>query len=100
MPLTLRQAGLDDLGQLVPLFDAYRGFYGQPSDPAVSSGFLHQRIEQDQQRAIGRHEFPQAGQGATSNVEASASARRAVARIATCAGSGSVGQPGLSASSS
>ena len=46
MPLTLRQAGLDDLGQLVPLFDAYRGFYGQPSEPAVSSGFLRQRIEQ------------------------------------------------------
>ena len=48
MTLTLRQAGLDDLGQLVPLFDAYRGFYGQPSEPAVSSGFLRQRIEQDQ----------------------------------------------------
>ena len=48
MSLTLRQAGLDDLGQLVPLFDAYRVFYGQPSDPAVSSGFLRQRIEQDQ----------------------------------------------------
>ena len=48
MPFTLRQAGLEDLERLVPLFDAYRGFYGQPSDPAVSSGFLHQRIEQDQ----------------------------------------------------
>ena len=48
MSLTLRQAGLDDLGQLVPLFDAYRVFYGKPSDPAVSSGFLRQRIEQDQ----------------------------------------------------
>ena len=44
MPLTLRQAGLDDLGQLVPLFDAYRQFYGQSSDVPRARDWLRSRL--------------------------------------------------------
>ncbi len=33
-----------DLDRLVPLFDAYRQFYGQPSDLAVARQFLHDRL--------------------------------------------------------
>ena len=42
--MTTRQASLDDLGRLVPLFDAYRVFYGQPSDPAAAAAFLRDRL--------------------------------------------------------
>jgi len=34
-----------DLPQLVPLFDAYRQFYRQPSDPARAERFLRERLE-------------------------------------------------------
>lgn len=33
-----------DLGALVPLFDAYRIFYRQPSDPALAREFLAKRL--------------------------------------------------------
>lgn len=42
---TVSRATLDDLPVLVPLFDAYRVFYRQPSDPAVAHAFLRARIE-------------------------------------------------------
>lgn len=41
---TIRQATLDDLDCLVPLFDAYRQFYGQSSDLAVARQFLRDRL--------------------------------------------------------
>src|SRR6185437_976412 len=42
--LAVAQATLDDIDALAPLFDAYRMFYGKPSDPAAARAFLHQRI--------------------------------------------------------
>lgn len=38
--LTVRQATLSDLDALVPLFDAYRQFYGRASDVAAVRDFL------------------------------------------------------------
>jgi GNAT superfamily N-acetyltransferase len=37
-------ATLDDLDDLVALFDGYRVFYKRVSDPAVAREFLHQRL--------------------------------------------------------
>ena len=37
-----------DLDDLVPLFDAYRQFYGQRSDLAAARAFLRERIERDE----------------------------------------------------
>lgn len=38
------RAGLAHLDVLVPLFDGYRRFYDQPSDPAGARAFLHARL--------------------------------------------------------
>jgi GNAT superfamily N-acetyltransferase len=43
--ITIRRAELSDLDALVPLFDAYRMFYEQPSDPAGAAMFLRERFE-------------------------------------------------------
>ena len=43
--LAIRQATLDDLDALAPLFDAYRRFYEQPGDVALASAYLHARLE-------------------------------------------------------
>lgn len=43
--ITIRQAGLDDLPTVAPLFDAYRQFYGKPADLELARQFLHARIE-------------------------------------------------------
>ncbi len=40
----VRRATLADLDRLVPLFDAYRQFYRQPSDLAIARQFLHDRL--------------------------------------------------------
>ena len=40
----IRRAALSDLPALVPLFDGYRIFYRQPSDPAVAERFLRERL--------------------------------------------------------
>lgn len=37
-----------DLDALVPLFDGYRQFYGQRSDPAAARAFLSERMERDE----------------------------------------------------
>lgn len=42
------RAGLEHLDLLVPLFDAYRQFYQQPSDPSRARSFLKARLEQQQ----------------------------------------------------
>jgi GNAT superfamily N-acetyltransferase len=39
------RAELNDLDALVPLFDGYRQFYGQPSDPAGARAFLADRLK-------------------------------------------------------
>lgn len=48
MAITLRRATLDDLDAVVPLFDAYRRFYGQAGDLQRARDFLHQRLRQDE----------------------------------------------------
>ena len=45
MNITVRQATIGDLAALVPLFDAYRQFYEQPSDPDLARRFLFDRFE-------------------------------------------------------
>jgi ribosomal protein S18 acetylase RimI-like enzyme len=42
------RATTKDLDDLVPLFDAYRQFYGQRSDPRAARAFLGDRIEHDE----------------------------------------------------
>ena len=44
MKITVRQAELDDVDALVPLFDAYRQFYDQPSDLRRARNWLRARI--------------------------------------------------------
>ncbi len=41
---TIVRAQHEHLALVVPLFDAYRVFYKQPSDPARAHDFLHQRL--------------------------------------------------------
>src|SRR5436190_18552595 len=43
-----RQATVDDLDLLVPLFDSYRQFYRQPSEPERARRFLLERFEHNQ----------------------------------------------------
>lgn len=42
--MRVRRAGLEDLAFLVPLYDGYRQFYRQPSDPALAERFLRERL--------------------------------------------------------
>ncbi len=44
----VRQVTVADLELLVPLFDAYRCFYQQPSDPESARGFLLERFQHNQ----------------------------------------------------
>jgi GNAT superfamily N-acetyltransferase len=44
MSFTIRQATIHDLDVLVPLFDGYRQFYEQPSDPQRGRRFLAERF--------------------------------------------------------
>lgn len=43
-----RQASVADIASLAPLFDAYRVFYGKPSDVAVARTFLLERFQHNQ----------------------------------------------------
>ena len=42
--IVTRQAALEDLEAVVPLFDAYRQFYNQPSDPQAAGVFLRDKF--------------------------------------------------------
>lgn len=44
----IRQATVDDLDVIVPLFDAYRQFYRLPSDPERARQFLLDRFSHNQ----------------------------------------------------
>jgi hypothetical protein len=44
----VRKATAEDLNLLVPLFDAYRQFYRQPSEPERARGFLLERFQHSQ----------------------------------------------------
>jgi ribosomal protein S18 acetylase RimI-like enzyme len=61
-PVQTLQVTLEHLDDLVPLFDAYRVFYQQPSDLTAAREYLQARLEQnectvflayDQTRAVG-----------------------------------------------
>jgi ribosomal protein S18 acetylase RimI-like enzyme len=43
-PMSIRQATLDDLEEVAPLFDAYRQFYRQPHDLPLARAFLQARL--------------------------------------------------------
>lgn len=43
-PVRVRQAGLGDAEAIAPLFDGYRQFYGQSSDPALALAFIRERM--------------------------------------------------------
>jgi len=42
--MPIRRASLEDLPHLVPLYDGYRQFYRQPSDPRLAERFLRERL--------------------------------------------------------
>ena len=42
--MIVREAGLEDVDRLAPLFDGYRRFYRQPSDPKGARRFLAERL--------------------------------------------------------
>lgn len=44
MRITITRATIDDADAVAPLFDLYRGFYEQPSDPALANAFIHERL--------------------------------------------------------
>ena len=45
MSLRIRRAALQDIEAVAPLFDAYRGFYGQPSDLPRAQDWLRARMD-------------------------------------------------------
>jgi ribosomal protein S18 acetylase RimI-like enzyme len=56
MAYTVRQATIQDLEQLVPLFDGYRQFYGRASDVAAAREFLLARFTHNQSTLFIAHE--------------------------------------------
>jgi ribosomal protein S18 acetylase RimI-like enzyme len=46
--LSVKRAGLEDLDRLVPLFEAYRAFYGQQPDPEGARQFLEDRLRNEE----------------------------------------------------
>jgi ribosomal protein S18 acetylase RimI-like enzyme len=44
MSQTIKQATIQDIEQIAPLFDAYRQFYGKTSDIALAHSFLFDRL--------------------------------------------------------
>jgi GNAT superfamily N-acetyltransferase len=48
MPLQALRADLSHLDKIASLFDAYRGFYGQPSNLTQSRNFIAERIARDE----------------------------------------------------
>jgi len=45
MSISVRQATIHDLDLVAPLFDAYRVFYGQPTNLVESTQFLRERFQ-------------------------------------------------------
>lgn len=48
MSITVEQATIDDVEQIVPLFDAYRQFYGKASDAVMARAFLAERFKNEE----------------------------------------------------
>jgi GNAT superfamily N-acetyltransferase len=47
-PVTVHQATLAEIEVIAPLFDAYREFYGKPSNPEACRAFLAERYKYNQ----------------------------------------------------
>jgi hypothetical protein len=47
-PITIHRVTIEHLALLTPLFNAYRVFYSQQSDPEASKAFLKERINLDE----------------------------------------------------
>ena len=65
MTFHVRQATIHDLDTLVPLFDSYRRFYGQPADPAKARTFLAERFAHRESLILLAHDEHGAGLGFT-----------------------------------
>jgi GNAT superfamily N-acetyltransferase len=46
--ILIRQANIDDLDMIVPMFDAYRQFYNQPPDLELARAFILERFQHGQ----------------------------------------------------
>jgi GNAT superfamily N-acetyltransferase len=46
--MLVKRAAVADLDAAAPLFDAYRQFYGQRSDPRAARAFLEERLRRDE----------------------------------------------------
>jgi ribosomal protein S18 acetylase RimI-like enzyme len=46
--ISIRQATIDDLDMIVPMFDAYRRFYKQSPDLELARAFLQERFQHNQ----------------------------------------------------
>lgn len=44
--MDVRRATIEDVDAIAPLFDLYRSFYEQPSDPALAHRFISERLQQ------------------------------------------------------
>ena len=44
----IKQAGVEDIDTIIPLFTAYRTFYKVESDPAQLRSYLHERLKNNQ----------------------------------------------------
>jgi GNAT superfamily N-acetyltransferase len=65
MNIQIRQATIHDLDVLVPLFDGYRQFYRQASDPALGRRFLSERFAHHESLIILACDAQQRGLGFT-----------------------------------
>lgn len=52
MTFHVRPAAITDLDALVPLFDGYRQFYRQASDPDRARGFLAERLSKNESQIL------------------------------------------------
>jgi len=52
VPISTRSAERSDLDVLVDLFDGYRQFYEQPSDPEAARDFLRERMERGESQIL------------------------------------------------
>lgn len=52
MSFQIHHASIDDLDTLVPLFDGYRQFYRQASDPARARAFLAERMAKHESQIL------------------------------------------------
>jgi hypothetical protein len=50
--ITIHNAAISDIEEVARLFDAYREFYGKPSDITLSKDFLSDRINSEESTVL------------------------------------------------